>query len=92
MRQPYQNCRRPRRSWRGLRGDGERKADRAIAGRCIRRVESVEIRALLELRARVAPCLPTYGAFEGCTAEDQRTILAQASSSLSIRLWGSRGG
>jgi hypothetical protein len=41
-------------------------------------VESVEIPSLLELRAIVAQRLQAYGAFEGCTAGDQRTILAQA--------------
>jgi hypothetical protein len=42
------------------------------------RVESVDTPSLLELRATVAQRLHAYGAFEGCTAEDQRTILAQA--------------
>jgi hypothetical protein len=42
------------------------------------RVESVETPSLLELRAMVAQRLHAYGAFEGCTAEDQRAILAQA--------------
>jgi hypothetical protein len=41
-------------------------------------VESVDTPSLLELRAIVAQRLRAYGAFEGCTAEDQRTILAQA--------------
>jgi hypothetical protein len=41
-------------------------------------VESVDTPSLLELRAMVAQRLQAYGAFEGCTAEDQRTILAQA--------------
>ena len=42
------------------------------------RVESVDTPSLLELRAMVAQRLQAYGAFEGCTAEDRRTILAQA--------------
>jgi hypothetical protein len=42
------------------------------------RVESVDTPSLLELRAVVAQRLQAYGAFDGCTAEDQRTILAQA--------------
>jgi hypothetical protein len=41
-------------------------------------VESVDTPSLLELRAIVAQRLRAYGAFEGCTAEDQRIILAQA--------------
>ena len=41
-------------------------------------VESVDTPSLLELRAIVAQRLRAYGAFEGCTAEGQRTILAQA--------------
>ncbi len=41
-------------------------------------VESVDTPSLLELRAIVAQRLQAYGAFEGCTAEDRRTILAQA--------------
>jgi hypothetical protein len=41
-------------------------------------VESVDTPSLLELRAMVAQRLEAYGAFEGCSAEDQRTILAQA--------------
>jgi hypothetical protein len=41
-------------------------------------VESVDAPSLLELRAAVAQRLQAYGAFEGCTVEDQRTILAQA--------------
>jgi hypothetical protein len=42
------------------------------------RVESVDTPSLLELRAIVAQRLQAYGAFDGCTAEDRRTILAQA--------------
>jgi len=42
------------------------------------RVESVDTLSLLELRVTVAQRLQTYGAFDGCTAEDRRTILAQA--------------
>jgi hypothetical protein len=42
------------------------------------RVESVDSPSLLELRATVAQRLRACGAFEGCTAEDRRTILAQA--------------
>jgi hypothetical protein len=42
------------------------------------RVEFVDTPSLLELRAIVARRLQWYGAFEGCAAEDQRTILAQA--------------
>jgi hypothetical protein len=42
------------------------------------RVESADTPSLLELRAMVAQRLRAYGAFEGCTAEAQRTILAQA--------------
>jgi hypothetical protein len=41
-------------------------------------VESVDTPSLLELRAIVAQRLGAYGAFEGYSAEDQRTILAQA--------------
>ena len=41
-------------------------------------VESMDTPSLLELRAIVAQRLLAYGAFEECTAEDQRTILAQA--------------
>jgi hypothetical protein len=41
-------------------------------------VESIDTPSLLELRAMVVQRLQVYGAFEGCTAEDQRTILAQA--------------
>jgi hypothetical protein len=41
-------------------------------------VESVDTPSLLELRATVAQRLQAYGAFEGCTAEDRRMILAQA--------------
>jgi hypothetical protein len=41
-------------------------------------VESVETSSLLELRATVAQRLQAYGAFEACTAEDRRMILAQA--------------
>jgi hypothetical protein len=42
------------------------------------RVESVDTPSLLELRVIVAQRLQAYGAFEGCSAEDRRTILAQA--------------
>jgi hypothetical protein len=42
------------------------------------RVEFVNTPSLLELRATVSQRLQAYGAFEGCTAEDQHTILAQA--------------
>lgn len=42
------------------------------------RVEVVDTPSLLELRAIVAQRLRAYGAFEGYSAEDQRTILAQA--------------
>jgi hypothetical protein len=41
-------------------------------------VESVDTPSLLELRAIVAQRLRAYGAFEACTAEEQRAILAQA--------------
>jgi hypothetical protein len=41
-------------------------------------VESVDSPSLLELRAMVAQRLQAYGAFDGCTTEDRRTILAQA--------------
>jgi hypothetical protein len=41
-------------------------------------VEFVDTLSLLELRATVAQRLHAYGAFEGCTAEDRRAILAQA--------------
>ena len=41
-------------------------------------VESVDAPSLLELRAAVAQRLQAYGAFEGYTVENQRTILAQA--------------
>jgi hypothetical protein len=42
------------------------------------RLEFVDAPSLLELRVIVAQRLQAYGAFDGCTAEDQRTILAQA--------------
>ena len=42
------------------------------------RMESVDTPSLLELRVTVAQRLQAYGAFDGCTAEDRRTILAQA--------------
>ena len=42
------------------------------------RVESLATPSLLELRAIMAQRLHAYGAFEGCTAADRRTILAQA--------------
>jgi hypothetical protein len=42
------------------------------------RVESVDAPSLLELRAMVAQRLRACGAFEGCSAEDRRAILAQA--------------
>jgi hypothetical protein len=42
------------------------------------RVESVDTPSLLELRAIVAQYLQAYGAFDGCAAEDQHSILAQA--------------
>jgi hypothetical protein len=41
-------------------------------------VESVDTPSLLELRDLVAQRLHAYGAFDGCTAEEQRMILAQA--------------
>jgi hypothetical protein len=41
-------------------------------------VESIDTPSLLELRTKVAQRLRAYGTFEDCTAEDQRTILAQA--------------
>ena len=41
-------------------------------------MESVETPSLLELRATVMQRLQVYGVFDGCTAEDRRTILAQA--------------
>jgi hypothetical protein len=41
-------------------------------------VESVDTPSLLELRAIVVQRLQAYGTFEDCTAEDRRTILAQA--------------
>jgi hypothetical protein len=41
-------------------------------------IESVDTPSLLELRGIVAQRLQAYGAFEGCTSEAQRTILAQA--------------
>jgi hypothetical protein len=41
-------------------------------------VEFVDTPLLLELRATVAQRLQACGAFEGCTAEDQRTIMTQA--------------
>jgi hypothetical protein len=41
-------------------------------------IESVDTPSLLELRAIVAQRLQAYGAFDGCTAADRRTILAQA--------------
>jgi hypothetical protein len=42
------------------------------------RVEVVDTPSLLELRRIVAQRLQVYGAFEGCTAEARRAILAQA--------------
>jgi hypothetical protein len=51
---------------------------RLLQGRGGMRVESVDTPSLLELRAMVAQRLHAYGAFDGCTAEDRRTILAQA--------------
>jgi hypothetical protein len=42
------------------------------------RVEFVDTPSLLELRAIVAQRLRAYGAFEGYSAADRRTILAQA--------------
>jgi hypothetical protein len=39
-------------------------------------VESVDTPSLLELRALVTRRLQAYGAFDGCTAADRRTILA----------------
>jgi hypothetical protein len=42
------------------------------------RVEFVDTPSLLELRAMVAQRLRAYGAFDGCTAEERRAILAQA--------------
>ena len=41
-------------------------------------IESVDTPSLLELRGIVAQRLREYGAFEGCSAEERRTILAQA--------------
>jgi hypothetical protein len=41
-------------------------------------MESVDTPSLLALRATVMQRLQAYGAFDGCTAEDRRTILAQA--------------
>jgi hypothetical protein len=41
-------------------------------------VESVDTPSFLELRAIVTQRLQAYGAFDGCTAEGRRTILAQA--------------
>jgi hypothetical protein len=41
-------------------------------------MESVDTPSLLELRATVMQRLQAYGVFDGCTAEDRRTILAQA--------------
>jgi hypothetical protein len=46
------------------------------------RVESVDAPLLPELRAMVARRLRAYGAFDGCTAKDRRTILAQTCSVL----------
>ena len=42
------------------------------------RVESMDTPSLLELRAIMAQRLRAYGAFDGCAAEEQRTILSQA--------------
>jgi hypothetical protein len=55
------------------------------------RVESVDTPSLLELRAMVAQRLQAYGAFEGCTAEAQRTILAQACIAIWHLTAGQRG-
>ena len=41
-------------------------------------IESVDSPSLLELRRTVAQRLQDYGAFDGCSAEERRTILAQA--------------
>jgi len=41
-------------------------------------IETVDAPSLLELRAIVAQRLLAYGAFDGCPAEEQRMILAQA--------------
>ena len=41
-------------------------------------VESVDSPSLVELRAMVAQRLRAYGAFDECTTEERRTILAQA--------------
>jgi hypothetical protein len=41
-------------------------------------VESVDSPSLLELRTMVAQRLRVYGAFDECTTEERRTILAQA--------------
>ena len=42
------------------------------------RVESEDTPSLRKLRAMVAQRLQAYGAFDGCTTADRRTILAQA--------------
>jgi hypothetical protein len=41
-------------------------------------IETVDAPSLLELRALVVQRVQDYGAFEGYSAEEQRTILAQA--------------
>jgi hypothetical protein len=55
-----------------------KQAHRSRHRRCGMHVESVDTPSLLELRAMVARRLRAYAAFEGCTVEDRRAILAQA--------------
>lgn len=55
------------------------------------RVEAVDTPSLLQLRAIVARRLRAYGAFDGCTAEDRRTILAQACMAIFYLTAGEEG-
>jgi hypothetical protein len=54
-------------------------------------VESVDTPSLRELRAIVGQRLQAHGAFEGCTAEDRRTILAQACIAIFYLTAGNEG-
>jgi hypothetical protein len=57
---------------------GEEAGSSITAGKCGVCVESVHTASLLGLQPIVAQRLHACGAFDGCTAEDRRTILAQA--------------
>ena len=58
--------------------EDRRRAHRSRHKKCDMHVESVDTPSLLELQATVAQRLRAYGALEGCTVQDRRTILAQA--------------